>query len=392
MLNNCHKKLTMHPQNILALFFNLFKRFFIFLLATKIPINNKWLLWYDKMVRVILFVGEESLIMKEDQKIYDVTIIGGGPVGLFAAFYGGLRQMSVKIIESLPQLGGQLSALYPEKYIYDVAGFPKVRAQELIDHLKEQMEKFSPTVCLDQSVEMLEKLEDGTFKLTTNKEIHYSKTVVITAGNGAFQPRRLELENATQYEGKNLYYFINDLNQFKGQKVLVCGGGDSAVDWSLMLEPIAEKVTIVHRRDKFRAHEHSVETLMNSTVNVKTPFVPVELIGDEKGIRQVVIEHVKDGLRETIEIDALIVNYGFISSLGPIKNWGLEIEKNSIKVNSKMETNIPGVYAAGDICTYEGKIKLIACGFGEAPIAISSAKTYIDPTARMQPAHSTSLF
>jgi thioredoxin reductase len=345
-----------------------------------------------KMVKVILICGEESPIMKEDQKVYDVTIIGGGPTGLFAAFYGGLRQMSVKIIESLPQLGGQLAALYPEKYIYDVAGFPKIRAQELVNQLKEQMEKFSPTVCLGQSVETLEKLADGIFKLATNQEIHYSKTVIITAGNGAFQPRRLELENASQYEGKNLHYFISDLNPFQGKRVLVCGGGDSAVDWSLMLEPIAESVTIVHRRDKFRAHEHSVESLMNSKVNVKTPFVPVKLIGDEDGIRQVVLENVKDGAKETVEVDAVIVNYGFISSLGPIKNWGLEIEKNSIKVNSKMETNIPGVYAAGDICTYEGKIKLIACGFGEAPIAISSAKTYIDPTARMQPAHSTSLF
>jgi thioredoxin reductase len=330
--------------------------------------------------------------VKEDQKVYDITIIGGGPTGLFAAFYGGMRQASVKIIESLPQLGGQLSALYPEKYIYDVAGFPKIRAQELIDNLKEQMAKFNPTVCLEQSVEKLEKLEDGTFKLTTNKEIHYSKTVIITAGNGAFQPRRLELEDATQYEGKNLHYFIDDLNKFAGKKVLVCGGGDSAVDWALMLEPIAEKVTIVHRRDKFRAHEHSVENLMKSKVEVKTPFVPVELIGDENGIKQVVLEEVKAGTKETIDVDAVIVNYGFVSSLGPIKEWGLEIEKNSIKVNSKMETNIPGIYAAGDICTYEGKVKLIACGFGEAPIAVNNAKAYIDPNAKVQPLHSTSMF
>ncbi|ASS98352.1 ferredoxin--NADP(+) reductase [Geobacillus thermocatenulatus] len=330
--------------------------------------------------------------MKEDRTMYDVTIIGGGPTGMFAAFYGGLRQMKVKIIESLPQLGGQLAALYPEKYIYDVAGFPKVRAQELVNQLKEQMGLFSPTVCLNESVDTLEKQEDGTFKLVTNQQIHYSKTIIITAGNGAFQPRRLEIENASRYEGKNLHYFINDLEQFSGKRVLVCGGGDSAVDWSLMLEPIAQSVTIVHRRDKFRAHEHSVEQLMKSHVHVKTPFVPVELVGDEHAIRQVILEHVNEGTKETIDVDAVVVNYGFVSSLGPIKNWGLDIEKNAIKVNSRMETNIPGVYAAGDICTYDGKIKLIACGFGEAPIAISSAKTYIDPTARMQPAHSTSLF
>lgn len=330
--------------------------------------------------------------VKEDQKVYDITVIGGGPVGLFTAFYAGMRQASVKIIESLPQLGGQLSALYPEKYIYDVAGFPKIRAQQLIDNLKEQMSKFNPTICLEQSVEKLEKREDGTFKLTTNKEIHYSKAVIITAGNGAFQPRRLELESAAQYEGKNLHYFVDDLNKFAGQNVLVCGGGDSAVDWALMLEPIAKKVTIVHRREKFRAHEHSVENLMKSSVDVKTPFVPVELIGDENGIKQVVLEEVKTKARETIDVDAVIVNYGFVSSLGPIKEWGLEIEKNSIKVNSKMETNMPGVYAAGDICTYDGKVKLIACGFGEAPTAVNNAKSYIDPSAKAQPLHSTSMF
>jgi thioredoxin reductase (NADPH) len=330
--------------------------------------------------------------VKENQKVFDITIIGGGPTGLFTAFYGGMRQASVKIIESLPQLGGQLSALYPEKYIYDVAGFPKIRAQELINNLKEQMKKFEPAVALEQSVEKLEKQEDGIFKLTTNKEVHYSKTIIITAGNGAFQPRRLELESAVQYEHKNLYYFIEDLNKFAGQKVVVFGGGDSAVDWALMLEPIADKVTIVHRRDKFRAHEHSVENLYNSKVDVKTPFVPAELIGDDTGIKQVVLERANGEGKETLDVDAVICNYGFVSSLGPIKEWGLQIEKNSIVVNSKMETNIPGIYAAGDICTYDGKVKLIACGFGEAPTAVNNAKAFIDPKAKIQPLHSSSMF
>jgi ferredoxin/flavodoxin---NADP+ reductase len=330
--------------------------------------------------------------LEENEQVFDITIIGGGPVGLFTAFYGGMRQATVKIIESLPQLGGQLSALYPEKYIYDVAGFPKVRAQELVNNLKEQMSKFEQEVVLEQSVQKLEKQADGIFKLTTEKGIHYSKTIIITAGNGAFQPRRIELEDAVKYEGKNLHYFIDDLNQFAGKKVVVFGGGDSAVDWALMLEPIAEKVTIVHRRDKFRAHEHSVDNLKNSKVDIKTPFVPAEFIGNEDKITQVVVEGANGEDKEVIDVDSVIVNYGFVSSLGPIKEWGLDIQKNTIVVNSKMETNIPGIYAAGDICTYDGKVKLIASGFGEAPTAINNAKQYIDPKARIQPMHSSSMF
>jgi ferredoxin/flavodoxin---NADP+ reductase len=330
--------------------------------------------------------------LKEDTQIYDITVIGGGPTGLFTAFYGGMRNASVKIIESLPQLGGQLATLYPEKYIYDVAGFPKVRARDLVENLKEQIKLFEPTICLEQAVQKLEKLEDGTIKLTTDKEIHYSKAVIITAGVGAFQPRRLDLENAREYEGKNLHYFVDNMQYFKDKNVVIFGGGDSAVDWALMLEPIAQKVTIVHRRDKFRAHEHSVEMLKQSDVDIKTPYVPVELIGNGENIKQVVLQTTKGEETETIDVDEVIVNYGFVSSLGPIKEWGLEIERNSIVVNSKMETNIPGVYAAGDITTYEGKVKLIATGFGEAPTAVSNAKAYIDPTARLQPKHSTSLF
>lgn len=325
------------------------------------------------------------------EEVYDITIIGAGPTGLFTAFYGGMRQARVKIIESLPHTGGQLTALYPEKYIYDVAGFPKVRAQDLVDQLEEQAKMFDPTIVLGQSVETLERLEDGTFKLTTNEETHYTKTIIITAGNGAFAPRRLNLDACDQFEGVNLHYFVNDMEQFKDQEVLLLGGGDSAVDWALMLEKIAKKVTLVHRRDTFRAHESSVQELNDSNVHVMTPFVPKEMIGQDK-IEKVVLEEVKGDRIIELDVDSVICNYGFISALGPIKDWGLEIERNSIVVNSKMETNIPGIYAAGDITTYDGKIKLIVTGFGEGPTAVSNAKHYIDPKARLQPKHSTAMF
>lgn len=335
-------------------------------------------------------IQKEELNLSQSEEIFDVTIIGGGPVGIFTAFYAGLRNMSCKIIESLPQLGGQLSALYPEKYIYDVAGFPKITAQQLVDRLVEQMGQFEQTVCLNEAVEEMERQPDSSFKLTTNKETHFTKTIIITAGNGAFQPKKLDLANSSRFEKSNLHYFIHDLQQFAGKKVQLFGGGDSAVDWALMLEPIAEEVSLVHRRDKFRAHEHTVEKLMSSSVTVLTPFVPTEFIGEEK-ITQVMLKEVKGDETKVMDVDDVIVNYGFVSSLGPIKNWGFHLDKNSIVVNSKMETSIPGVYAAGDICTYEGKVKLIASGFGEAPTAISNAKVYIDPTSKVQPLHSTSV-
>lgn len=331
-------------------------------------------------------------MMKQDKMIYDITIIGGGPVGLFASFYGGMRNSSVKIIESLPQLGGQLSTLYPEKYIYDVAGFPKIRAKDLIKGLKEQMAQFNPKICLQQTVKDLDIKEDGTIKLTTDIEEHLTRTVIITAGIGAFNARKIGLEGSEKYENKNIHYFIDDLEKFRNKKVMVCGGGDSAIDWALMLEPIAEKVILVHRREKFRAHEHSVTQLDSSNVTLKTPYVPVELVGNDDRINKVILERVTVGTEEAIEVDEVIINFGFVSSLGSIKNWGLEIEKNSIVVNSKMETNIPGVYAAGDICTFDGKVKLIATGLGEAPTAVNNAKSYLDPKAKVQPLHSTSVF
>lgn len=325
-------------------------------------------------------------------KVYDITIIGAGPAGLFTAFYGGMRQASVKLIESLPHTGGQLTALYPEKYIYDVAGFPKIRAQELVDNLNEQLKLFDPTIVLNQSIEQVERLEDDTFKLiSNNNDIHYSKTIIITAGNGAFQARKLNLDGCEKYEETNLHYFVTNMSQFKDQNVLILGGGDSAVDWALMLESIAKKITLVHRRDQFRAHEFSLKQLENSSIDVITPYVPIELKGDEE-IEEVILRETRGEKEITIPVDSVICNYGFISKLGPIKEWGLEIERNSIVVNSKMETNIPGIYAAGDINTYPGKVKLIATGFGDGPTAINNAIQYMDPTARIQPKYSTHMF
>jgi len=320
----------------------------------------------------------------------DVAIIGGGPAGLFAAFYGGMRRMSVSLIESMPQLGGQLAALYPEKYIYDVAGFPKVTAQGLVDNLKAQLELFKPNVCLEEKVAQLTKLEERLFEIVTDKGVHHARAVIIAAGVGAFEPRKLELPEAAAFEKANLHYFVSDLEKFRGQKVLISGGGDSALDWALMLEPIAEQVTLVHRRDKFRAHEHSVELLQRSSVKVVTPTEITGLHG-EGAISRVTLTDVKSGETTEHEVDAVIINFGFVSSLGPIAEWGFDIEGGSIVVDSRMETSIPGIFAAGDITTYPGKLKLIAVGFGEAPTAINNAKVYIDPDAKLSPGHSSNM-
>lgn len=328
--------------------------------------------------------------MPQDDNMTDLLIIGGGPAGMFAAFYGGMRQASVKLIESMPQLGGQLAALYPEKYIYDVAGFPKVTAQELVNNLSAQMELFKTDIRLEEKVQAVEKLEERHFVVRTNLGEHHAKAVIITAGVGAFQPRRLEIEGAEKYEKANLHYFVNDLSRFKGKKVLISGGGDSAVDWALMIEPIAEQVTLVHRRDKFRAHEHSVEQLMASKVNIVTPTEITELHGED-AITKVTLSHIKTKETQEIEVDDVIVNFGFVSSLGPISEWGIAIESNSIVVDSRMETSIPGIFAAGDITTYPGKVKLIAVGFGEAPTAVNNAKVYFDPEARLAPGHSSNM-
>lgn len=325
-----------------------------------------------------------------NNEIVDITIIGGGPTGLFASFYAGMREMSVKIIDSLPQLGGQLVELYPDKYIYDVGGFPKILAKDLVANLVTQAHYAKPEILLGETALSFTK-EDDHFVLTTDKGTHLTRTILLTAGIGAFQPRKIGLTEETEFEGKTLHYGIKDLSLFKDQEVLVCGGGDSAVDWALMLEDIASSVTLVHRRERFTAHETSVNQLMASKVNVLTSRNVKSIIGEEGTVKEVVVVQ-KDGAEETLAIDHVIVNYGNISSLGAIKEWGLEMDRNSILVNSRMETNIEGIYAAGDVTNYDGKVKLIAVGLGEAPIAVNHAKAHIDPKARLQPLHSTSVF
>ncbi|WP_027092778.1 NAD(P)/FAD-dependent oxidoreductase [Cohnella thermotolerans] len=320
----------------------------------------------------------------------DLIVIGGGPAGLFACFYGGMRNASVTLIESLPQLGGQLAALYPEKYIYDVAGFPKVTAQELVNGLAEQMSHFPIDVRLDEQVLSVKKLEERKFEVTTDKETLYAKAVIIAGGIGVFSPKRLGLEGSEKYERTNLHYTVTDLERFRGKRVLISGGGDSAVDWALMLEPIAGQVTLVHRRDKFRAHEHSITRLEASAVRVKTPWEIGALEGEER-IERVTLVHASTGARELLETDDVIVSFGFVSQPGPIMEWGLAMDGGSILVDSRMETNVPGIFAAGDITAYDGKLKLIVVGFGEAATAVNNAKTYIDPGAKLSPGHSSNM-
>ncbi|WP_224749466.1 NAD(P)/FAD-dependent oxidoreductase [Polycladospora coralii] len=328
-------------------------------------------------------------LAEKNAELTDIIIIGGGPTGLFAAFYAGIRHASVKVIESMPQLGGQLSALYPEKYIYDVAGFPKVTAQQLIDNLIDQASLFKPQYHLNEKVINITKHEECHFEINTTQNTYFTKSIIITAGCGAFEPRKIDLLNCEKYEKTNLHYFVNDQSKFVGKDVLIAGGGDSALDWALMLEPIAKSIKLIHRRNQFRAQEHSVEQLKNSNITVITPR-EINCFHGNSRIEGVTLSHQKE-LCETFAVDEVIVSFGFISSLGPIKEWGLNIEKGSIRVNSMMETNIAGIYSAGDIASYPGKVKLIATGFGEAPIAVNHAKLYIDPDARLQPAHSSNL-
>jgi thioredoxin reductase (NADPH) len=332
-----------------------------------------------------------------DASIRDVTIIGGGPTGLFAAFYAGLRGVSCRIVDALPQLGGQLMALYPEKYIFDVGGLPRILAKDLARNMIEQGTQFGPEVVLGAEVQRMER-EDGHLRLVTPRGDYLTRTVVITAGKGALNPRVLECPGWEEHYGQDdsgVLTHVHQPEEFRGKRVLLVGGGDSAVDWVLGLKGIAAEVTLIHRRPEFRAHRASVAQMEAAVaageVAVKTPYEVRELHGAGGCVARATIFNNETNQDEHLEVEAVVALLGFKPDLGPIGNWGLELEKNTIKVSQLMQTNLEGVYAAGDVVHYPGKLELIATGYGEAAIAVNNAVHYLNPRARVNPGHSTNL-
>ncbi len=331
------------------------------------------------------------MLNENHDSVYDITIIGAGPSGLFGAFYAGLRELKTKIFDVLPEVGGQLAVLYPEKFIYDVPGHPKVLAKDLVKLLQEQAMQWKPTLCLGQRVTDLRRRQDGLLELDAGGTTHLSKTVLITAGVGAFTANKLTLENIGRFENRGVYYFVKDKTLFRGKRLLIIGGGDSAVDWALNLKDYARQVTLIHRRDQFRAAPASITELMHSSVDVRV-FHEIKSISGENKIEHVVIFDNRTRQETLLEVDAVLLNLGFKADLGPIKNWGLELMGTRyIKVNTRMETNLPGVYAAGDIAAQPDvePVNLIATGFAQATLAVNVAVTYIHPQAKVFPGHSS---
>jgi thioredoxin reductase (NADPH) len=323
----------------------------------------------------------------------DLTIIGGGPTGLFAAFYAGLRGVSCRIIDSLPELGGQLTALYPEKYVYDVGGFPRILARDLAVNLIEQGTQFGADIRLDEQVADLLP-DDNGWILTTNRGRYPTRKLLIAAGKGAFAARVLECPGYERLLGRGVTHHVKDPSHYDGKRILVVGGGDSAVDWVLNLRERAARLILIHRREGFRAHAHTMNLMRaaveQGSIELLTHREVREIHGDAC-VSGVTIFDNRTGEDTTYEVDAVIALIGFKPDLGPLSRWGLELERNSIKVNQRLETNLPGVYGAGDIVAYEGKLELIATGFSEAAMAVNHAVHEINPKARYNPGHSTNL-
>ena len=317
-----------------------------------------------------------------------LAIIGAGPAGLYAAYYAGFRQLSTVVIDSLPEAGGQVAALYPEKLIFDVAGFPAVRGSELVDALVKQAGQYDPTYLLGHRAEDLVKRSDGSILIRTSKgaEIRCA-AVLITGGIGTFTPR--PLPDSEDFEGNGLVYFVKNLEVMRDKDLLIVGGGDSAFDWAYNLEEIARSITLIHRRDGFRAHEDTVAKVMDSSVRVMTHTEVASIQGGEDGIHSVTVFDNRTDERETLQVNAVIAALGFKSDLGPLRSWDLDIVGRHVPVDTTMATNIEGVYAAGDITEYPGKVRLISVGFGEAATAVNNAAAYIDPSARVFPGHSS---
>ncbi|WP_053372856.1 NAD(P)/FAD-dependent oxidoreductase [Paenibacillus sp. FJAT-27812] len=320
--------------------------------------------------------------MTEQLQLYDVTIIGGGPAGMYAAFYSGMRDLKTKLIDANEKLGGRM-LIYPEKMIWDVGGVTPVLCEKLITQLEQQAQTFEPTIFLGQQIRDLEKQDDGTYLLeTVTGEKHWTRTVILAIGRGILKMAKLELEGAERYEVSNLHYTVQELEPFRGKRVLISGGGNSAVDWANELEPIAEHVTVVHRRDQFGGHEKNIAKMNDSSVDVRTPYEVSQLYSSNgEMIDRVTLTHLETGVSEQLAVDAVIVNHGLKSDFSGIKDWGLSMDDWNVYVNAKLESNLPGVFAAGDFAYYDSKLNLIAGAFTDAALAVNSAKLYMDPEA-----------
>lgn len=315
---------------------------------------------------------------------FDLAIIGAGPTGLFATYYAGFRGLSVAVVDSLPELGGQITAMYPEKQILDVAGFPSVKGRELVEGLVAQASTAEPTYLLGRTATTLEHDDDGvTLGLDDGTEVR-AKALLITAGIGKFSPRQLPVGD--EWLGRGLEFFVPSFQPYAGKDVLIVGGGDSAFDWALHLEPVARSVTLVHRRDAFRAHERTVSAVRDSRVEILTKAEVAAIHGD--GTVESV-ELTVDGESVTRPTQAIVAALGFVADLGPIQQWGIEVEKRHVVADSAMRTNLARVFAAGDITEYPGKVRLIAVGFGEAATAVNNAAVVVDPHAHVFPGHSS---
>ena len=315
----------------------------------------------------------------------DVAIVGAGPTGLFGAYYAGFRGLSVSVIDALPEPGGQVTAMYPEKVIYDVAGFPAIRGRDLVANLVEQAGQFSPEYRLGVRAEELSYVDDKPLlKLDDGDELLCGATI-ITGGLGSFTARPLPAASA--FAGEGLVYFVPKLDALAGQHVVIVGGGDSAFDWALSLEPLAKSVTLIHRRDKFRAHASTVAKVQSLDVSIIVNAEVTRIIGDGRcrGVEVVV----KGEPPRELAADTVVAALGFTADLGPLANWGLTLNKRHIAVDTTMATNMPRVFAAGDISEYPGKVRLIAVGFGEVATAVNNAAVVIDPAAHLFPGHSS---
>ena len=322
----------------------------------------------------------------------DLLVVGSGPAGLYAAYYAGFRGLRTAIVDSLPEPGGQVTALYPEKMVYDVAGFPGIKGRDLVAGLVEQAARFEPTYLLGERAEHLTN-EAGhrprageRLVVTTDKGTQINAgAVVVTGGIGTFTPR--PLPGGTEWEGRGLTYVVKELAAHAGQDVVIVGGGDSAVDWALALDGLAASVTLVHRRKHFRAHAASVADMENSATVVVTDAQVDSLEGDER-LHTVHVRH-KDGSVTPYKAQSVIAALGFTADIGPLETWGIDIVDRKIMVDTAMRTSVPGVYSAGDITEYPGKVRLIAVGFGESATAVNNAATYLDPDQPLFPGHSS---